>query len=96
MNRVICEECETVKHCMQNGCIPKVPQKPVVYFTGKPDFWMWNATNEVASLQLVVNHPRLGWCSDVRTSTVLHKFPDGSFETRNTIYKPMAQEDMGS
>jgi len=23
---MICNECETVAHCMKNGCIPKVPQ----------------------------------------------------------------------
>lgn len=70
--------------------------KPVVYFLGVPRFWMWNATNEVASLDYVIGHPKLGNISGVRTSTVLQKFADGSFETRNTMYKPMAQEDMGS
>ncbi len=23
MNTYICEDCETVNHCMKNGCIPK-------------------------------------------------------------------------
>jgi hypothetical protein len=67
-------------------------EKPVVYFVGEPYYWMWNETNEVASLQAVLEHPRLGNCPDVRTSTVLQKFDDGSFETRNTIYKPATKE----
>ena len=25
MSKVICNECETVAHCMKNGCIPKQP-----------------------------------------------------------------------
>jgi hypothetical protein len=62
--------------------------KPVVYFIGIPHFWMWNSTNEVAGLDHVINHPNLGTAYDVRTSTVLNKFGDGSFETRNTLYKP--------
>jgi hypothetical protein len=104
MNRVICTECETVKHCIQHGCIPKVPvkvpenlqAKPVVYFLGQPFFFMWNSLDEVARLPFVINHPLLGKCSEVRTSKVLAKFPDGSFETRNTIYKPLASKGMGS
>ena len=62
--------------------------KPVVYFTGVPHFWMWDSKNEVAGLDRVINHPNLGTIDDVRTSTVLNKFGDGSFETRNTLYKP--------
>lgn len=67
-------------------------EKPVVYFTNLPYYWMWNEKNEVASLELVLGHPYLGDCLDVRTSTVLHKFDDGSFETCNTIYKPATKE----
>lgn len=62
--------------------------KPVVYFTGVPHFWMWNSKDEVAGLDRVINHPNLGTIEDVRTSKVLNKFRDGSFETRNTVYKP--------
>ena len=69
--------------------------KPVVYFIGIPHFWIWhNGKDEVASLERVLNHPRLGLCHDVRTSTVLRKF-DGGFETRNTIYKKATVEIMG-
>lgn len=98
MNTVICNECETVAHCMRNGCIPKVPQKPVVHYVGTPVFWNWNEnpTQPVASLPLVLDHPRLGKCLNVRTSIVLHKYFDGTIETMNTIYKPLAVEEMGS
>lgn len=67
-------------------------EKPVVYFTGEPYYQMWDTKNEVAIVELVLNHPRLGDCRDVRTSTVKYKFDDGSFETRNTIYKPATKE----
>lgn len=67
-------------------------EKPVAYFTGEPEFWMWDAKNEVANLDVVLGHPNLGDCHDVRTSTVKEKFSDGSFETRNTIYKPATKE----
>lgn len=66
--------------------------KPEVYYEGEPHFWYWHDTDqEVASLTRVLNHPRLGNCLDVRTSTVLQKF-EGGFETRNTIYKKATQE----
>lgn len=61
--------------------------KPVVYYTGNATF----DTNmfpghEVAHVK-TVNH--YVWGSDqVRTSSVLNKFDDGSFETMNTLYKP--------
>lgn len=66
--------------------------KPEVYYEGEPHFWMWfNGKDEVASLEFVLNHPNLGLCRDVRTSTVLRKF-DGGFETRNTVYKQLTPE----
>ena len=73
-------------------------EKPVVYYMGTPEFWNWNDNEElpVAYLPYVVNHPRLGRCRDVRTSVVLTKYPDGTIETRNTIYKALASEGMGS
>lgn len=67
-------------------------EKPVVHFIGEPDYWMWDTKNEVAGLYVVLDHPRLGVCPNVRTSTVLKKFPDGSFETRNTMYVPATEE----
>lgn len=61
--------------------------KPVVYYTGKPKFFIHSYRNiEVASVS-TVNHPVWG-SDDVRTSEILHKFDDGSFETINHLYKP--------
>lgn len=67
-------------------------EKPVVHFIGEPHYWMWDSKNEVAGLEVVLDHPHLGACPNVRTSTVLKKFPDGSFETRNTMYIPATEE----
>lgn len=100
MNRVICNECETVAYCMNNGCIPKVKleveqEKPIVYYVGVPQFSQWGE-NTVARLQYVIDHPVLGNCSDVRTSSVSKVLFDGTIITRNTIYKPLGSEGMGS
>lgn len=72
--------------------------KPVVYYVGTPRFWNWNddPTKPVATLPYVVDHPVLGTCVGVRTSIVLQQRNDGTIETMNTIYKPLAQEMMGS
>ena len=104
MNRVICNECETVQHCMQHGCIPKVAyveqeqEKPVVYYIGVPQFSNWNGDPKqpVAHLQYVIGHPALGDCFDVRTSVVRKVLFDGTIITRNTVYKPLGSEEMGS
>jgi hypothetical protein len=69
-------------------------KKPTVFFVGNAvfDTDMFEG-HEVAHVR-TVNHP--AWGSDrVRTSSVINKFDDGSFETRNTIYKPYV-EMMGS
>lgn len=66
---------------------PEGYQKPVVFFTGTPlfDTEMFEG-HEVAHVR-TVNHP--AWGSDkVRTSSVIKKNDDGSFETMNTLYKP--------
>jgi hypothetical protein len=90
---------------MQYGCIPKVEnalntmqEKPVVYYIGVPQFSNWNddTKQSVARLQYVIGHPALGNCFDVRTSTVCKVLFDGTIITRNTVYKPLAQESMGS
>ena len=71
------------------------PNKPKVYFTGEPK---WDTTlfpgHEVAHVRAIDHYV---WGNDtIRTSSVLKKFPDGSFETMNTLYVPIAQEQMGS
>lgn len=72
--------------------------KPVVYYLGVPQFVNWddNPKWPVARLQYVIGHPALGNCADVRTSTVQSVESDGTIVTRNTVYKPLAQEMMGS
>lgn len=96
MNRIICNECETVKHCMQHGCIPKIPlrvsqDKPTVLYFGIPQFSDWGE-HRVAHLQHVIGHPALGNCSNVRTSSVQSVEDDGTIVTRNTIYKRLTLE----
>lgn len=61
--------------------------KPIVYFTGNAvfDTDMFEG-HEVAHVR-PVNHPAWG-SQRVRTSSVVNKFDDGSFETMNTMYKP--------
>lgn len=71
------------------------PNKPKVYFTGEP---VWDTKifpgHEVAHVNAVDHYV---WGKDkIRTSTVLNKFPDGSFETMNTLYVPVTQEQMGT
>lgn len=69
--------------------------KPTVNFIGEAVFdTKMFPGHEVAHVR-TVNH--YVWGQDkVRTSSVLTKFPDGSFETMNTLYVPVAKEEMGS
>ena len=61
--------------------------KPVVYFTGTPLFDDVMFKGHTVAHVRTVNHYVWG-CDKVRTSVVLNKFEDGSFETMNTLYKP--------
>jgi|GEM_PF-1994410 len=65
--------------------------KPVVHFRGNARFrpYLIPTTGEEGEVAHVyaLDHPRLGK-NDVRTSKIVQKFDDGSFETLNTIYKP--------
>jgi hypothetical protein len=62
-------------------------EKPVVFFTGNAVFDKELFPDKEVAHVRTVNHP--AWGSDkVRTSVVLNKFDDGSFETMNTMYKP--------
>lgn len=63
--------------------------KPVVTFTGQATF-SYSGDNEVARVY-ALDHPRLGM-GIVRTSIVQKHNPDGSFETLNTIYKPISED----
>jgi hypothetical protein len=66
--------------------------KPVVYFTGKATFDTTRFEGiEVGRVNAVDHYV---WGRDViRTSAVLKKYPDGSFETMNTLYKPLTSND---
>jgi len=72
--------------------------KPVVHYKGKPVFMervYENAEGKkkllsIAKLSVVTDHPKLGWCHDVRTSKVMVPMDhEGRFETLNTIYEPV-------
>jgi len=62
-------------------------EKPIVFFANEAifDTEMFKGA-EVAHVY-AIKHTMWG-SGKVRTSEVLYKFDDGSFETRNTIYKP--------
>lgn len=66
-------------------------EKPTVHFAGEPFFETWDLESGPIEVAHVygLNHPRLGR-QHIRTSRVLQKFDDGSFETLNTLYKPEA------
>lgn len=64
--------------------------KPVVHYTGKARFYEVEADDGFVEYARVrgLDHPILGK-DDIRTSIVLKKFSDGSFETMNTVYRPL-------
>jgi hypothetical protein len=68
--------------------------KPIVHYKGEAPIapWLWNPECMVAYLDEVLDHPRLGKCYEVTTSKIV-TFPDkdGTFETRNTIYKRVVE-----
>ena len=66
--------------------------KPVVHFKGEAAFDTEMFPGYEVARVYAVDH--YIWGEDkVRTSTVLLKYPDGSFETDNTIYKPLKGAD---
>ena len=72
--------------------------KPVVRYTGEAKFFNYytneveeELTKDTVAKVKAIDHPV--WGADiVRTSVVLKKFSDGSFETMNTVYRPMLEE----
>jgi hypothetical protein len=60
--------------------------KPTVHFNGEAMFMQAYDSSYYASV-FALDHPKLGrgW---VRTSRIVSKSGDGSFETMNTIYVP--------
>lgn len=65
--------------------------KPVVFYTGPLNIGEGGGF-EFANV-FAINHPCLG-TEHVRTSAILQKFEDGSFETRNTFYVPVSFDQM--
>lgn len=59
--------------------------KPTVHFMGEPTFLKWEELE--TALVHTIDHPRLGQ-DIVRTSLIVQKNEDGSFETLNTLYVP--------
>lgn len=59
--------------------------KPTVKYVGEAEFFSDTIGNERASVY-GIDHPLLGTQS-IRTSRVIGKQADGSFETLNTIYE---------
>jgi hypothetical protein len=72
--------------------------KPVVNFYGDVQFFNYYDHNDpgvikenMVAMVRTTNHPV--WGRDkVRTSVVQKKFKDGSFETMNTLYKPLKEQ----
>jgi len=58
--------------------------KPIVYYTGTPDFDTTTYQGHEVAHVNALNHPVWGM-GRVRTSSVLNKDDDG-FETMNTLY----------
>jgi len=63
--------------------------KPVVHYINYAVFG-FEGEHEVAEV-FALDHPRFGR-QRVYTSVIIRKEEDGTFETLNTIYKPVKQE----
>lgn len=72
--------------------------KPVVHYIGNALFFNYytneledELTKDTVARVNAINHPV--WGKDtVRTSVVLKKFSEGSFETMNTVYRPLKDD----
>lgn len=64
--------------------------KPVVHFIGDVSFHSYDDEDGTFTSAVVfgIDHPKLPR-GIIRTSDVIKKYPDGSFETLNTFYKPV-------
>lgn len=58
--------------------------KPVVYFEKSSAYDVKLGQRGYVK---AINHPKFGH-NNVHTSTIMEIYADGSFETRNTVYKP--------
>ena len=80
--------------------------KPVVHFTGKPvfisidissygdEYAAYMDQNGYGKKALVfgIDHPKVG-TDVITTSLVISIFNDGSFETMNTVYVPLKEQE---
>jgi hypothetical protein len=69
--------------------------KPVVHFIGDAKFYEVDAADGSVEYARVygIDHPILGR-DNIRTSLVVQKFSDGSFETLNTLYRPLKKDPL--
>ena len=79
---------KTKEEYIKDSEVDKEYVKPVVHFIkGTESFYEAGADMKVARLR-ALDHPILG-AQIVRTSVIVKEHDDGSFETLNTIYKPL-------
>ena len=62
-------------------------EKPIVFYRGTVGLIDY-LDGQGALITGVINHPVLGNQDWVTTSKIIRQDPDGTVETRNTIYKP--------
>jgi len=61
--------------------------KPVVEYVGEAVFSIYSVSPKIETATVYgIEHPLLG-TQLIHTSKVLHKSPNGDFETRNTLYR---------
>ena len=61
--------------------------KPVVEYSGEAAFHIHRVSPKLETATVYgIGHPLLG-TQLIHTSKVLHKSPNGDFETRNTLYR---------
>lgn len=66
----------------------KYEDKPVVEYTGTEEFiYSPMYDSNVAILYNVLNHPKLGKCPWVITTSIQKIHDNGDIETKNTIYR---------
>lgn len=61
MTNMICDECETVAHCMKNGCVPKtnVQQEPVAWMQDSIELYVQDHPSEYYTIPLYTSPPTL-------------------------------------
>jgi len=62
--------------------------KPIVQFVGEANFFKYFGGEALVAMVHTLDHPVWG-AEEVRTSRVIKRNEDGSFETLNTRYVPV-------